>query len=168
MLHKYQTQMRLTKLLQTIHNLSIYWNKFRPDILLSCMRHFAMFFFLRSCFLILENRSQTKIWIFIRTFLVLLFSVRIVVEYVKESQGGFESTLDYFQQVNGLVYHYNRTVFYFHSWKPVKFRSCLKVISKSDIKKASGTEAFLFYLFSEKWDLNFIKIKSSGHLITSQ
>jgi prolipoprotein diacylglyceryltransferase len=52
-----------------------------------------MFFVLRSCFLILENRSQTKIWIFIRTFLVLLFSVRIVVEYVKESQGGFESTL---------------------------------------------------------------------------
>jgi prolipoprotein diacylglyceryltransferase len=49
-----------------------------------------MFFFLRSCFLILENRPD-KIWIFIRTFLVLLFSVRIVVEYV-ESQGGFEST----------------------------------------------------------------------------
>jgi prolipoprotein diacylglyceryltransferase len=62
-----------------------------------------MFCFLRSCFLILENRSQTKIWIFIRTFLVLLFSVRIVVEYVKESQGGFESTLDYFQLVNGLI-----------------------------------------------------------------
>jgi prolipoprotein diacylglyceryltransferase len=41
-----------------------------------------MFFFLRSCFLILENRSQTKIWIFIRTFSGTII-LRIVVEYVK-------------------------------------------------------------------------------------
>jgi prolipoprotein diacylglyceryltransferase len=56
------------------------------------MRHFAMFLF---CDLVFHTGKQKpdKIWIFIRTFLVLLFSVRIVVEYVKESQGGFESTL---------------------------------------------------------------------------
>jgi prolipoprotein diacylglyceryltransferase len=47
---------------------------------------FAILFFLYW-------KTEDKIWIFIRTFLVLLFSVRIVVEYVKESQGGFESTL---------------------------------------------------------------------------
>jgi hypothetical protein len=41
---------------------------------------------------------------FIRTFLAIILRT-IVVEYVKESQGGFESTLDYFPQVNGLVYH---------------------------------------------------------------
>jgi prolipoprotein diacylglyceryltransferase len=75
-----------------IHNLSIYWNKFRPDILLSCMRHFAMFFVLRSCFSYTGKQARQNLD-FIRTFLVLLFSVRIVVEYVKESQGGFESTL---------------------------------------------------------------------------
>jgi prolipoprotein diacylglyceryltransferase len=92
MQHKYQTQMRLTKLLQTIHNLSIYWNKFRPGHPAQLYEAFCYVFVLRSCFFILEN-SQTKIWIFIRTFSVLLFSVRIVVEYVKESQGGFESTL---------------------------------------------------------------------------
>jgi prolipoprotein diacylglyceryltransferase len=34
---------------------------------------FCYVFVLRSCFLILENRSQTKIWIFIRTFLVLFY-----------------------------------------------------------------------------------------------
>jgi hypothetical protein len=103
MQHKYQTQMRLTKLLQqsTICNLL---EQFLPDIQLSCMKHFAMFlFFCDLVFLILENRSQTKNLGFY-SFLVL-FSVRIVVEYVKESQGGFESTLDYFLQVNGLVYH---------------------------------------------------------------
>jgi hypothetical protein len=39
------------------------------------------------CFAILFSytgkQKPDKIWIFIRTFLVLLFSVRIVVEYVK-------------------------------------------------------------------------------------
>jgi lipid-A-disaccharide synthase-like uncharacterized protein len=64
-----------------------------------------MFLFCDLVFLILENRSQTKIWILFGLFSVLLFSVRIVVEYVKESQGGFESTLGLLPQVNGLVYH---------------------------------------------------------------
>jgi hypothetical protein len=31
--------------------------------------------------------------------------LRVVVEYVKESQGGFESTLGLLSLVNGLVYH---------------------------------------------------------------
>jgi prolipoprotein diacylglyceryltransferase len=55
------------------------------------MRHFAMFCFFAILFS--YTGKQKPDWIFIRTFLVLLFSVRIVVEYVKESQGGFESTL---------------------------------------------------------------------------
>jgi prolipoprotein diacylglyceryltransferase len=53
---------------------------------------FCYVFVLRSCFSYTGKQKPDKIWIFIRTFLVL-FSVRIVVEYVKESQGGFESTL---------------------------------------------------------------------------
>jgi prolipoprotein diacylglyceryltransferase len=55
------------------------------------MRHFAMFLFLRSCFLYWKTARQKSG--FLSDFSVLLFSVRIVVEYVKESQGGFESTL---------------------------------------------------------------------------
>jgi prolipoprotein diacylglyceryltransferase len=50
---------------------------------------FCYVFVLRSCFSYTGKQKPDKIWIFIRTFLVLLFSY-IVVEYVKESH--FEST----------------------------------------------------------------------------
>jgi hypothetical protein len=91
MLHKYQTQMRLTKLLQTIHNLSIYWNKFRPDILLSCMRHFAMFCFFAILFSYTGKQKPDKNLDFYSDFSCTIILRTIVVEYVKESQGGFEA-----------------------------------------------------------------------------
>jgi prolipoprotein diacylglyceryltransferase len=94
------------------------------------MRHFAMFFVLRSCFSYTGKQKPDKIWIFIRTFLVLLFSVRIVVEYVKESQGGFESTLGLLSTGQWLSIPFIIGLYFiFTAEKPVKFRSCLKVIS---------------------------------------
>jgi prolipoprotein diacylglyceryltransferase len=90
---------------------------------------------------------------FYSDFFVLLFSVRIVVEYVKESQGGFESTLGLLStgQWLSIPFIIIGLYFIFTAEKPVKFRSCLKAISKSDIKKSFWKqEAFLFYLFSEK------------------
>jgi prolipoprotein diacylglyceryltransferase len=68
------------------------------------MRHFAMFFVFAILFF-LYWKTEARQNLDFRTFLVLLFSVRIVVEYVKESQGGFESTLGLLSLVNGLVYH---------------------------------------------------------------
>jgi hypothetical protein len=63
------------------------------------MLHFAMFlFFCDIVFLVLENRSQTKIWVLF--FFGTIFRT-YRCEFVKESQGGFESSLDYFLQVNG-------------------------------------------------------------------
>jgi hypothetical protein len=70
-------------------HLSIYWNKFRPDILLSCMRHFAMFLFFAILFFHWKTEARQKSG-FLFDFCTIIL-VRIVV--IKESQGGFESTL---------------------------------------------------------------------------
>jgi hypothetical protein len=135
MQHKYQTQMRLTKLLQTIHNLSIYWNKFQPGILLSCMRHFAMFLFFAILFSYTGKQKPEKSG-FYSDFSGAIILRTIVVEYVKSRWFWEHFRITFTGQ--WLSIPFIRTVFfYIHSWKPVKFRSCLKVISKSDIKKAS-------------------------------
>jgi prolipoprotein diacylglyceryltransferase len=84
--HKYQTQMR-PKLLQTIHNLSIYWNKFRPDILLSCMRHFAMFLFFAILFSYTGKQTRQKsgflfglfCTIILRTYCCRICKVKVVL-----------------------------------------------------------------------------------------
>jgi prolipoprotein diacylglyceryltransferase len=57
------------------------------------MKGFAIFCICNFIFLVLENRGKTKSGYLFGLFLVLLFSVRMVVESVKESQGGFESAL---------------------------------------------------------------------------
>jgi hypothetical protein len=62
-------------------------------------------FFLRSCFFLYWKTEARQKSGFYSDFSCTIILRTIVVEYVKESQGGFESTLDYFQQVNGLVYH---------------------------------------------------------------
>jgi prolipoprotein diacylglyceryltransferase len=64
------------------------------------MRHFAMFLF--AILFYTGKQKPDKNLVF--GLFVLLFSVRIVVEYVKESQGGFESTLGLLSTGNGL-YH---------------------------------------------------------------
>jgi prolipoprotein diacylglyceryltransferase len=56
------------------------------------MRHFAMFFVLRSCFSYTGKQKPEKSGFLFGLFWYY-YSQRIVVEYVKESQGGFESTL---------------------------------------------------------------------------
>jgi prolipoprotein diacylglyceryltransferase len=72
-------------------------------------------------FLVLENRSKAKIRTIVWTFLVLLFSVRIV-ESVKESQGGFESALGLLSTGQWLSIPFIdwSLFFFFHSRKPVK------------------------------------------------
>ena len=52
-----------------------------------------VFVFAILFFLYWKTEARQKSGFLFGLFLVLLFSVRIVVEYVKESQGGFESTL---------------------------------------------------------------------------
>jgi prolipoprotein diacylglyceryltransferase len=59
----------------------------------SYMKGFAIFCICNFIFFCTGNRGKTKSGYLFGLFLVLLFSVRMVVESVKESQGGFESAL---------------------------------------------------------------------------
>jgi prolipoprotein diacylglyceryltransferase len=110
------------------------------------MRHFAMFLFFAILFFLYWKARQNLD--FIRTFLAIILRT-IVVEYVKESQGGFESTLGLLStgQWLSIPFIIIGLYFIFTAEKPVKFRSCLKVISKSDIKK-SFWKRKLFYFIS--------------------
>jgi prolipoprotein diacylglyceryltransferase len=56
------------------------------------MKGFAIFLYLQFYFSWKTEARQKSGYLF-GLFLVLLFSVRMVVESVKESQGGFESAL---------------------------------------------------------------------------
>jgi prolipoprotein diacylglyceryl transferase len=69
-----------------------------------------------------KTEAREKAGFLFGIFLILLFSVRIVVEYVKESQGGFESALGLFSTGQWLSIPFIIIGFYFifTSEKPVK------------------------------------------------
>jgi prolipoprotein diacylglyceryltransferase len=68
--------------------------------------------FCHLIFLVLKTEKENTP-LYFGIFLVLLFSVRIVVESVKESQGGFESTLGLLSTGQWLsIPLYSLTLFY--------------------------------------------------------
>lgn len=61
-----------------------------PAQLYEAILYFALFFFLRYLY---RNGLRQKDGFLVGVFMTALFSIRFVVEYVKESQGGFETFL---------------------------------------------------------------------------
>jgi len=61
-----------------------------PAQLYEAMAYFALFFILRTIYRNQENRRDGFL---LGVFMTLLFSIRFLIEFVKESQGGFETFL---------------------------------------------------------------------------
>lgn len=61
-----------------------------PAQLYEAMAYFALFFLLRTIYRNQENRRDGFL---LGVFMTLLFSIRFLIEFVKESQGGFETFL---------------------------------------------------------------------------
>jgi prolipoprotein diacylglyceryltransferase len=99
-----------------------------------------VFVFCDLVFLILESQTKSGFYSDFSCY----YSPYNCCRICKESQGGFESTLGLLStgQWLSIPFIIIGLYFIFTAEKPVKFRSCLKVISKSDIKKASGNGSF--------------------------
>jgi hypothetical protein len=81
----------------------------------------------------LENRSKAKIRTIVWTFLVLLlFSVRIVVESVKESQGGLKARSGLLSTGQWLYsFHIDWSLFYFSQPKTSENIKPKVIVNKS-------------------------------------
>ncbi len=61
-----------------------------PAQLYEAMAYFALFFILRTIY---RNQKNRRDGFLLGVFMTLLFSIRFLIEFVKESQGGFETFL---------------------------------------------------------------------------
>ena len=61
-----------------------------PAQLYEAIAYFALFFFLRFLY---RKRLQHQDGFLVGVFMMILFSIRFMIEFVKESQGGFETSL---------------------------------------------------------------------------